>query len=179
MRGLRRPAKQAWTGRPAVPATPLALADEHSRSPQESRLRLVWQLDAGTAAAAASTAPLFDLAAGCSATPTCSTRSPASSVSTTARTTGRRSSTAATSTARRGSATTTSRSFRVTGPDLREAGPVDRPDPLGVPPRRARATRSTYLDPHPSALVAGDRDLDQLLDRRDAVYGQLRPVVRD
>jgi hypothetical protein len=49
---------QAWTGidqcRPAV-----ALADEWSRSPQETRLRLVWQLDAGRPRPLANR-PIFD-----------------------------------------------------------------------------------------------------------------------
>jgi hypothetical protein len=51
--------KQAWTGvqraRDAV-----SLADDLSRSPQESRLRLVWQLDAGRGRPLVNR-PLFDL----------------------------------------------------------------------------------------------------------------------
>ena len=79
------PAKQGWTGiqqcRDAVP-----LADELSRSPQESRLRLVWVIDA-SGHGPSPTGRCSTLTAGCSATPTSSTRRPASSASTTARTT--------------------------------------------------------------------------------------------
>jgi hypothetical protein len=53
------PHHQAWTG-VAQSREALALADEGSRSPQESRLRLVWVLDAGRRAPLVNR-PVFDL----------------------------------------------------------------------------------------------------------------------
>jgi len=51
--------KQAWTGVQRA-RDALALADENSRSPQETKLRLMWQLDAGCPRPR-SNPPLFDL----------------------------------------------------------------------------------------------------------------------
>lgn len=51
--------RSAWTGVPHVRKV-LALAGEHSRSPQESRMRLVWMLDAGFPPPVCNQ-PLFDL----------------------------------------------------------------------------------------------------------------------
>jgi hypothetical protein len=76
--------------------TAVELASEYSRSPGETRTRLVWVLDAG-------------LATTSSGSPTCSTRSPVSSGSTTALTTALLSGTAGTSTGKVGCATPGSR----------------------------------------------------------------------
>jgi hypothetical protein len=53
------PHRQAWTGVPQCREA-LALADEGSRSPQESRLRLVWMLDAARPRPLVNR-PVFDL----------------------------------------------------------------------------------------------------------------------
>lgn len=51
--------RRAWTGVPLVRQA-LALASENSRSPQESRLRLVWTIDAGLPSPLCNR-PVFDL----------------------------------------------------------------------------------------------------------------------
>ena len=68
----RRP---AWTGVPFV-RTALLHATDHSRSPQESLMRLCWLFEAGLPPPLCNQ-ELFDLDGRCSAYPTCSTRWPA------------------------------------------------------------------------------------------------------
>jgi hypothetical protein len=99
--------KQTWTGvqraRDAV-----ALADDLSRSPQESRLRLIWQLDAGRGRPLVNR-PVFDRQGRLLGYPDLLDPRPAWSASTTAPTTAPRGSTATTSTGSPASATTCSR----------------------------------------------------------------------
>jgi hypothetical protein len=67
--------RSGWTGVPHVRKV-LALASEDSRSPQESRMRLVWMLDAGFAPPLCNQ-PLFDCVATCWEFPISSIQRPA------------------------------------------------------------------------------------------------------
>lgn len=81
------------------------LADEHSRSPMETRMRLVWVLDAGLPHPCA-TASCTHNKARCWAAPTCSTSKSVSSASTTAPSTALETATPPTRTERTGCSAT-------------------------------------------------------------------------
>jgi hypothetical protein len=163
--GIYLLAKQAWEGiqkcRDAVP-----LADEHSRSPQESRMRLVWVLDALRPRPLANP-PLFDLNGRLLGYP--DLIDPAAGVVGEYDGEDHRDVTRHSSDVDR-EATFRDHGlevFRVTGPDLRKVGPVvDRIHSAyrratHVPPER----RTWTLTPPP--WWPPTESLDQLLDRRD------------
>ena len=78
-------AHPGWLGVPLARAA-LELADEHSRSPAETRMRLIWTQHAGLPRPLVN-CEVFSRTAGCSGWRTCSTWRPAWSGSTTAATT--------------------------------------------------------------------------------------------
>ncbi len=114
--------RNSWTGVPLARKA-AGLAGDHSRSPQETLLKLIWRLDAGFPEPLCNRA-IFDLQGTCSVTPTCSTRWPVSSGSTTERITDQPRATEPTSPARSSSATTGSEYFTVVGDDMADPGLV-------------------------------------------------------
>ena len=171
-----RPARGDYASGPGPRGAPavmraLDLASEYSRSPNETRTRLIWVLDArlppprcnqavfDLSGRLLGFADLLDLQAGLSA-------------STTARTTGARAGTRRTSAGRNGSAASGSRCSAspgstcctpaCRGPDARHAGRG--PGTLGA--------RGAAPVEHPAASLVGGTppSLDEILERREALW---------
>jgi hypothetical protein len=167
---LYLPAKQGWEGiqqcRDAVP-----LADEHSKSPQESRLRLVWMLDALRPRPRVNP-PLFDLHGRLLGYP--DLIDPVAGVVGEYDGEDHRDVTQHSSDVDREARFRDHdlEVFRVTGPDLRKVDPVVRRIHSAyrrakrVPPERRTWTLS------PPAWWSPPESLDELLDRVDPVTDQ-------